>query len=553
MKNLFLASTIIARRPVAFNNVMAPMPYGSTYNYQLVQQLIGAAEFAANQTPIDIDPNEPDLGERSAESQAMLPYWDLTDDIIEGYDAIKAQGNKYLPKFHDESQDEFNDRLELTEFTNVFRDICETLAGKPFEEETTLITKQTDVQGKEIDIAIPDQIAKFCENVDGSGNNLTSFAGATFFNSIVSAIDWIYVDYPKVDKTQVRTMADYQRLGIRPFWSHVLGRNILEVKSAVVLGAEVLTYMRILEPGTPNHIRIFERTPVGVVVWGLFEELKERDGTKKKYRLVDGGNISIGVIPLVPFATGRRNGRTWKFRPALRDAADLQIKLYQQESGLNFAKTMTAYPMLAANGIKAPKERDGKTPKKLRVGPSRVLYSEPDGAGNVGSWGYVSPDAACLTFLKDDIKETMDQLRELGKQPLTAQSGNLTVITTAVAASKSQTSVGAWALGLKDALENAMLMTCQWFEIKDYEPEVNVYDDFDDYASDPAAAIGAIQAMRTARDLSYGNYIREMKRRGVLRADLNEQSNLEELLEEVPTTDETAADDGTGGNSNSNA
>ena len=102
------------------------------------------------------------------------------------------------------------------------------------------------------------------------------------------------------------------------------------------------------------------------------------------------------------------------------------------------------------------KDEQGQ-PKPLSVGPAKVLYAPPDGAGNSGSWAYVEPSAQSLTFLAGDIKETKQDLRELGRQPLTA-TANVTVINSAMAASKAKSAVGAWAIGLKDALENAMEM-----------------------------------------------------------------------------------------------
>jgi hypothetical protein len=535
MQNL-MNSTILARpiRLAVFAGTMAPIAYG-TGDYSLAH-ILGLAVEAANQgNTAEIT----GLGDRDPDSEWMLEYWDLSDDLVAGYKALKAAGQKYLTKFRHEDQADYNERLEFTKFTNVYRDIIESLSSKPFEEQISLV--EGEGENKK---TIPQQITDFVQNVDGASNSMTVFSALTMFNAINSAIDWIYVDYPKVDTEVVRTQQDLIDRGIRPFWTHVLGRNVLEAKSEVIDGAETLIKMRILEPGMPNHVRVFERImtteppfakPVAKVVWALFRELPADSGPRR-YVKVDEGTITIGVIPLVPVITGRRNGRSFKVDPAMVDAADVSIQLYQQESGLKFAKTMTAYPMLAANGIKAPRGPDGKV-LPLAVGPNRVLYGEPDGAGNSGSWGYVQPDAATLTFLKEDIKQTMDQLRELGRQPLTAQSGNLTVVTTQVAASKSRSACALWAGALEDALENALKITCMWLNIKKetYDPDVNVYKEFDDFSGDQAGEISALQAMRTARDLSYKNYIKELKRRKVLRADLDPDQNTEELLEETPT------------------
>jgi hypothetical protein len=44
----------------------------------------------------------------------------------------------------------------------------------------------------------------------------------------------------------------------------------------------------------------------------------------------------------------------------MRDAADLQIESYQAESGLKYARTLTAYSMLGANGIQPDLDPEGK-------------------------------------------------------------------------------------------------------------------------------------------------------------------------------------------------
>lgn len=533
MKKQLMASTALAFRPVYVFDNTGFQPMGGTYRAAIIGPMIAAAQAMTAAGEAGPYQTEIDLSSRDNSSARMLPYWDLTDDLIAGYETVKAGGKKYLPMFSGEDQHDYDGRLEQTEMTNVYADVIESLSGKPFEEEIQVVKSKKD-DGTEI--PLPTELEAFIEDVDGAGNNLTAFAATTFFNGINSAIDWIYVDYPDVKPGQFTNLAQQKAAGIRPFWSHVLGRNVLEAQSVVIGGKETLIYMRILEPGRPNHIRVFERLINGVVIWGLFEEKVSTDGVKKTFIMVGNGNISIGVIPLTPFITGRRDGRTWFFYPVMRAAADCQVQLYQQESGLKFAKVMTAYPMLAANGIVPEKEADGRTPKKLRVGPNRVLYSSPGGNGQVGNWEYVSPAAECLKFLKDDVKETMDQLRELGRQPLTAQSGNLTVITTAFAAGKTNTAVAAWGLRLADALENALVMTCAWLNIgKEFEPEVEIFDEYDDFATDQAADQTALQNMRTNGDLSYKNYIREQKRRNVLRPDFDADENMQELLDETPS------------------
>lgn len=464
---------------------------------------------------------------RSKDSAAMLPYWDLTDDLIEGAAAVK-QNPEYLPQFPNEETNTYKLRSCLTKYTNIYGDIVEGLASKPFEEEVSLI--------EEKDKEPPEPIDAFIEDVDGAGNNLTVFAGGVFFSGINSAIHWIFIDNPIVDPTVIRTRADAKAAGIRPFWSHVIGRNVLEARTEMVGGTERLSYIKIFEPGEPNHVRIFKRDG-DIVNWELWEETDALVGdTQSKYKQIGGARLGIDVIPLVPFVTGRRDGRTFKVRPPMKAAADTQIELYQQESGLKYIKTLSAYPMLAANGLNPDKLPNGD-PKPLAIGPMRVLWGKPDASGNHGTWEILEPSATSMKFLADDIKDTIANLRELGRQPLTAQSGNLTVITTAVAAGKAASAVGAWALLLKDTLENALVITAKWLNIT-YDPQVNVYTEFDNF-TDSDTDKTTLMDMRKNNDLSQTTLWYEMKRRGVLSPEFEADDERAQILEETPGDGET--------------
>lgn len=487
-----------------------------------VEALRRAHEYRAAH-PEALEP-EASILKRSKDSAAMLPYWDKVDAICGGITAMRAAGDDYLPRFRDEDQSDYDYRLRTTKLTNVYKDIVEGLSAKAFEQPVQLL--------KSGEAEPPQQMIDFIEDVDGSSNNMTVFAANTMYNGINAAIDWIFVDYSDVEQP-ARNMAEHKERGYRPYWSHVLGRNVLAAESEVINGVETLVYFKMLEPGDPDRVREFRRDATGAVTWATWIK-SEKPGADGKPQWVrdKSGTISINVIPMVPFVTGRRIGRTWRIDPQMEDAADLQIELYQGESGLKFAKTLTAYPMLAANGVKPEKDPvTGKPIYKVAVGPNRVLFTGTDGAGKVGSWTYLEPSSESLKFLAEDNKATIEQLRELGRQPLTASSSNITIITAAVAALKARSAVRAWAIMLKDTLENALILTDKWLKTG-WMPNVHVFLDFDDFMG--TDDLDALNAARDRGDISRETYWDGLKRRGVLNSDFNAVAEEARLLAELP-------------------
>ena len=215
----------------------------------------------------------------------------------------------------------------------------------------------------------------------------------------------------------------------------------------------------------------------------------------------------------------------------MKDAADLQIEHYQAETNLKAAKEMTAFPMLAGNGVTPPTGKDGQ-PEQITIGPGAVLYAPPDEAGNHGEWQFIEPGAQSLTFLAADLKEIGQRLRELGRQPLTAQTGNLTVVTTAFAAQKGNSAAQKWAHGLKDAIEQALVVTELWLTTKQ-EPTVTIFTDFGIDDQD-GKSMDQVLSMRKNRDLDQGTLWEEARRRNILSAEFDPEKVKTALREEGP-------------------
>lgn len=485
----------------------------------------------------------------SSDHKAMADYWAMIEAINGGAETMRAAGEKYLPKFDNEDIRDYGRRKRSAPFTNIYSDVSRTLASKPFGRELTL------VQGSD------QSMLDLCEDIDGHGNNLHVFGSTIFQYGLDKGIDWMLVDYTKapVDPTKPRSIADEKIAGYRPYLVHISAERMIAVYSDIVNGEETFIHARIQEDIVEHtqfdeviktRVRVLNREKqadgsYGPATYEVFE--KQTKGLMDEWVSIEGPSaISIGVIPLVPFMTGKRIGSTWQVRPPLRDIAFLQIEEYQQESNLKSVQQLTAYPMLVGEGVTGTQTdpNTGKAvPIRVPVGPGGVLFAPQDQSGKNGTWKFIEPAATSIKILQDHLTETQKNMRDLGMQPLT--QANLTVITTANVSMKANSQIQAWALSLKDALEQAFTFIGLWMN-NQIDVEVDIFTDFGVELGDDTDIENVLKA-NSFGILSDRTTLEELKRRSFLSENLDIDEEEKRLaIQNVGLHPEVAIDPVTG-------
>lgn len=488
----------------------------------------------------------PDPSNRAADMASMAKFWNLVSTLEGGVAAMRRAGQKYLPRYEQEDRAAYSRRLENARMTNVFMDIVENLVSKPYSKPVKIADDMTE------------ELKEFTRDVSAKDDTIHVFSSNVFHQAVLDGISFILVDYTKkseADRNRVMTVAEEKESGSRSYWVHYEAQDVMAAHSMHVKGKEQFYEVRLFEqvvmPQSDftekivDQIRVFKRKKLGEndlgepywEIWRKKENTQSGDGIE--WERVEGPTeLGLDYIPFVPVVFGRRKGKSWRIRPPLRDAAHLQVELYQQENGLKNVRELTAFPMLAGNGVQADTQEDSN-PTTLVVGPGRVLYGGGSGDGGAGgNWTYVEPGGESLQFLRDDIKDTIKELRELGKQPLTAQSGNLTRITTAVAAQKGNTAIQAWIAVLNAALDRCLEITADWEDIADPKAGVEIYDGFDLAAIDDDSFSHVMDMAvpeRGARPLiSRDAAIYEAKRRDILSSTYDGVADLDRIDDPLP-------------------
>ena len=505
-----------------------------------LQSIVGGAFAVAT------DPNDP--SQESTECRAMKGDIERIADIMDGLDAIRMKKNAYLPRYEGEGVAQYDRRARSAPWRPEFEDALRTLASKPFGKPIAIKNPENvDVKI----VGVLDEPTKtrsngLVDDIDGRGNNLTVFAHEWFGKGIAFGLHAILVDYPDMSPgdqivsgdegtsaAPARTVADEQAAALRPYWVHIQAKDLIALYTEVVNGKETVVHMRFRETvvtrngfaeKTAQRIRVFEPG-----IWQLWEQQNQSAPGKSGtiWSKIEEGQIRRGPqgktdIPVVLFYTGERVGEM-QVRPPLAQLAHMQIELFRALSREEEILTFAGSPMLKGVGLGPPK--DGSS---IAVGPGIVLWA-PAGNGVATDWAFIQPDAANIQEVRSKVASIQDDMRRIGMMPMTQPSGNPTATGQSIDAAKAHSAVKAWALGLNDAIEQAMKFTAEWLGIDD-AIKTEISTDFS--VGNPQFPLTALAAARVARDISQGTFWAGLQRYDVLPADFDPEREAVALGEE---------------------
>ncbi len=485
----------------------------------------------------------------SSDYEAMAPFWKMVRAILAGAPAMRQDCGTYLPKLPQEQKADYDCRVASAPFTNVYGDISGDLASKPFAKEVAL---SADAAPQIVGVANADgaRSGGLAQNIDGQGNNLHVFAGTSFKEGVDKGLTWIFVDHTRPRATPVgraMTQAEEAAQGLRPYWVHIQPENVIAAYSAVVDGREALVHVRIKEcvrrregfgEVEVERVRVLDRDvtlqaddgyplALGPPTWTLFEERKDANTGQEVWVEIDAGMFSVPIIPMVPIFIGQREGSSFRVVPPLRDLAHMQVHEYRQEANLENIAMLTAFPMLAGNGVSPPVDEKNAA-IVVPVGPRAVLFAPPNSDGSHGEWKFIEPSADSLNFLEARLKSFREEMRELGMQPLAR--ANMTVVTSGNISRKASSQVQKWALLFEDGLDRALAITSMYLGIED-TTGAELYKDFAIEAEEGAETSALLSAEKQSI-LSKRVVAGEFKRRGIVSDAYDYDADQAQLAEE---------------------
>jgi hypothetical protein len=449
--------------------------------------------------------------DQSAAVEAMAENWPIVDALLGGTPAMRKAAKTYLPQWPGESDDAYKARKDTATLFPAFPRTVEVLAGKPFSKPVTL----TD--------DVPARIKDWCDtDIDLQGRNLHAFAASVSEEALSHGITGILVDYPKA--TNVRTKAEENAAGIRPYWVHIHASNILGWRSQRINGAEVFTQLRLLEQVIEDDGEFGEKLIEQVRVlypgkWQTYRESEKPDPTtgKPEWILHEEGTTTLDVIPFVPIY-GRRTGFMTAVPPLL-ELAHMNVEHWQSKSDQQTILHVARVPILFGKKL-------GEAP--IVVGAGSMVTSDDE----KGDLKYVEHSGAAIEAGRLSLLDLEDRMRQVGAELLVIKPGKTTVAQTVAENEAGMCALQRLIEDVEDGIDAALALTARW--IKEAKGgNVQIFKDFG-VATLAEASIDLLRDMNVDGTFSDESLFNEAKRRGYISPETTWDDEKKRIAQNTP-------------------
>jgi hypothetical protein len=453
--------------------------------------------------------------EKSSEVLGMQQDWDLIEPLMGGTRGMRAVAQALLPRWPGEVDENYASRLAGAVLYPAFRRTINVMSGKPFSKQITPDEK------------VPPEIEKLLPNIDQQGSSVHVFTQRVCREALAFGLAGVFIDYTRRG-TELRTKADEQAAGARPYWVWIKHHQILGWRSEKSeTGVQRLTMLRLAEeaevPDGEFGVRRVKR--VRVLEPGrfrLFEEVKDKP---TEYVQIDAGPmIRTGGKQEIPFVaffgeeTGFMQGRS-----PLLDLAHLNVKHYQSQSDQDNILHVARVPILAIIGA----EEEAPGAKKKTVA-ANLTFNLPMGADAK----YVEHSGAAIGAGRESLKDLEQQMVQTGAELLVVKPGERSATEAFTDAEGNKSDLQRIIENMEDAIDECLQFTAEYLGAKD-GGHLALFKDFG-VATLSDASAQMVLALRGQGLITKETTLHEMQRRGVISGDVDVDEELEAAEAEGP-------------------
>lgn len=456
--------------------------------------------------------------------QGMAADWQQISDVLGGTKTMRAARKTYLPQHEGEADLRYKSRLAASTLTNYTLLTLDYWVGKPFKKPAVL-SKDSD----------PDIIA-LADDIDLCGNELTVVLKDWFTKGMSKQKGYCLVEFPEVPESVKQrgvTLADQQRLNLRPYWVIIPAEAMVAAPKERVNGEDVFmscrfydneTYMDGFEEKVRVRIREYRRTNVtdedGVVIDSTVEQRLHTRKDKNEWTEGPWKPVSLKAIPLVDFDTGKLE---------LLDLSYLNITHFQSASDQRNCLTTARFPILAAKGV--------ATDTVVTIGPYAFLAAKDANS----EFYYVEHDGAALDAGQTDLDNLTEDMALYGAEMLKQRPDRETATSRVLDSAESTAPLQVHVFNFISCVNQALYFTALWME----KPEgtvarVEIDTDFA-MSKEASAKVDTLKELRGKGDVSRKQLISGLMEAKGLPESFDAEANEKELEAEAAAKADQAA------------
>ena len=464
------------------------------------------------------------VAERSPEIQAMMEASAPCRDLMKGGRHMRDKGEMYLPKFPQETDDDYDARLASTWLFDGVGKTIEDLSGKVFETPVQLAETNTDLD-------------MWAYNVDLQGRDLAQFARDVFDQAQASGISFIMVDAPARGEL---TRAQAQAGNFRPYFVNLSIEEIVGYKTMVIDNAPTLTQIRVMEtvteesddefdPAIIEQVRVLT-LPVedGRIVGTVNVRLYRKDGDEQ-WRIYE--EFATGMPRIYVAACDLGRDGYMKAKPPHARLAEINLAHWRSQSDQANIMHHARAPMKYFHGYSR------EDLEAFTEGAGYAFYSSNENA----KIGVIEHSGAAIDAGRTELKDMEFQMQAMGLQLIISRTGSSTATGDLIDEQKVNSRLGMWADNLKDTLELAF----SWMsEMAGISADIDVIIN-KDFAANALSHLDmdALNKMYLAEVISKRTYINEAKRRNLLSEEIDPDDE-SEMIEMSGMGDDDDGDNG---------
>jgi hypothetical protein len=400
------------------------------------------------------DTTRPDY--RRPESADALEDLALMDDLLAGTRKMHQRAKHYIYQWQAEAPKVYEVRSTCETLYGGFERVLQASAGMMFRSPPTITYASEEDETT---------VAPHWDNLDAAGTAGPVWAHGFALNSVQDGVGLILVDHPPAPAGV--TLADEQRLNLRPTWAMYRRANILSWQTETLDNADTPTLITLAEPTTVANgfgVEMRQRVRVlrlveGVATWELV------DVTDTEPFVVDSGVFRDRrgqPFRRLPIAVAQTGGNLAPFvsRPPLLPVAYANLAHYQISTDLRFYRMVAAYPQPVVSGNLAVDPVTNVT-TALNLGPLVAVRLQEGGSF---TWAEIS--GSSLETLVSGVREKLEAMAQLGLAFLIGDKrGQETAEARRLDGAAEQASLASAARAINDALNLAMQWHAQYLGI----------------------------------------------------------------------------------------